>query len=50
MTKQQIKWASQHDWYVCHSDILKRVTVWEQETMQTVCFTDFKELKTWAGY
>lgn len=49
MTTQQIKWASQHDWYIlkagagvlCHHD---------EAQGETMYFSCFKELYQWAGY
>ena len=50
MTKEQQQWASEHDWFVCYSHTLNRVTVWEQENSITRVFTDFNKLREWAGY
>ena len=54
MTQDQIEWARQHDWFACaHED--GSVEVLEQSE-QVDCllirrtFSDFEELREWAGY
>ena len=48
MTTQQIKWASEHDWFLganwSTGVILVRTTKGSRQ------FTDFWELRSWAGY
>lgn len=55
LTKQQIAWAKQHDWY--YSDHLYSVRVLERNVTESgivyeefKTFHDFKELRNWAGY
>ncbi len=57
MTKQQIEWAKQHDWFVTDDPFLNGV--WVQEVMRAPDgsyqtspkhFTDFSALRIWAGY
>lgn len=48
MTQQQIKWASQHDWFINAN--YNTVTVIDTQTGEIESFTDFKTLYNWAGY
>tara|TARA_R110000822_G_scaffold53019_2_gene136851 strand:- start:493 stop:675 length:183 start_codon:yes stop_codon:yes gene_type:complete len=60
VNKQQIRWASQHDWFVSSECIEGEgvVTVIDYISSETQpelylthpVFTDYKELKEWAGY
>ena len=55
MTKQQIKWASGHDWFVADNmdgsiEVLDICTHNGQTIRAVACFNDFAELKAWAGY
>lgn len=52
MTESQLKWASQHDWYVGHgtnveNELFIRVRI---DYVTTQDFTDFQALRAWAGY
>lgn len=57
MTRNQIEWAKQHDWFshvedqglICCVD--RQVCLDNGKVVETaVFFTDFSELKDWAGY
>ncbi len=48
MTESEIKWASQHDWFISASNGV--VVAMDSGIGKTEFFTDFKELKNWAGY
>lgn len=62
LTKNQVKWASQHDWFMSHGIIQTNGTVeWVEVIERTTdvhglgetlyhTFRDFQELKQWAGY
>lgn len=60
MTKQQAEWASKHDWFIGQVAIGNgnfKVTVeesiYDEEDNYhyfVVSFTDFQELREWAGY
>ena len=56
MTLQQIVWASEHDWFIkIQGDLIKggpRVVIVKDDMIEgnTLGFTDFDELKQWAGY
>jgi len=48
MTNTQIKWASQHDWFIeANHDT---ITVMDSGLGVVETFTNFKELTIWAGY
>lgn len=57
MTKQQIQWAMQHDWY-SHSNgdvvyVIERVVHTDRHGVKTNAvkpFNDYQELRAWAGY
>lgn len=66
MNKQQVNWASQHDWFVktvrCQvaeqyefvigvevREVLLKIEEGEYQE-EILNFTDFKELREWAGY
>lgn len=51
-SKRVIEWAKQHDWYVClREDGAIMVRDWTEDGAQTFeAFTDFQELRAWAGY
>lgn len=48
MTKQQIAWASRHDWFIEGFD--GAVLVREDETGRERTFDNIKSLRAWAGY
>lgn len=53
MTEQQVKWASQHDWYegACSEEYnTYYITVYDSVLDDNVTFDNFQELKEWAGY
>ena len=56
MTDSQIKWASQHDWYVSSNsgNVFANDVVYNSKTKQSettlVSFNNFSDLYTWAGY
>lgn len=55
MTKQQVKWASQHDWYIgdVEHDGYRAVLVRDYHPSGEYfvnTFSDFNKLKKWAGY
>ena len=55
MTIQQVLWARKHDWFIkTQADIFKGVwCILVRDDMvvgNTLSFTDFDELKHWAGY
>ncbi|MHA1809337.1 MAG: hypothetical protein ACTSYH_03390 [Candidatus Heimdallarchaeaceae archaeon] len=51
MTRNQIKWASTHDWYIgcnLHSGV---VYVRDDSiSAQAIIFDNIHELRAWAGY
>tara|TARA_R110000851_G_scaffold53830_1_gene127586 strand:+ start:467 stop:634 length:168 start_codon:yes stop_codon:yes gene_type:complete len=55
MTTQQIVWASKHDWFI-EAKVLRitgQIRIHVKDGMvagNTLGFTDFEELKQWAGY
>ena len=52
-TSAQIKWASQHDWYISGSEsqIVGRATEYpSDDERHYATFTNFKQLRDWAGY
>jgi hypothetical protein len=52
MTKEQIQWAAQHDWFITEHYINAGVIVVRDESVKDTWrkFDDFNKLKTWAGY
>lgn len=60
LTEQQMKWAKQHDWFGssyklaahCHEVTCFTVEIDKAGLVQevTATFTDFQELRAWAGY
>jgi hypothetical protein len=55
MTKREIEWAMQHDWYShCNGDVvyvLERSTDKDgKQHSQLLAFNDLQELRNWAGY
>lgn len=48
MTKKQIKWASQHDWFLFAGKDC--VTVYDSLLDKAITIESFKALKIWAGY
>lgn len=55
ITQKQIKWASEHDWFVDANydgiQALERLVNVDGSVKESVVvFTDFKELRDWAGY
>lgn len=49
MTNSQIKWAEGHDWFLWSNVILCTVSVLTDDG-EILDFTDFEQLKKWAGY
>jgi len=52
LNKQQLKWASQHDWFVKES-FEGYVVVRDYDSagnLELKTFKDFQELRSWAGY
>lgn len=60
MTYKQIKWASEHDWFIAYNILSSGsygvianddwVDTDGELHSKTVELTDFKELRIWAGY
>lgn len=55
MNEQQMKWASQHDWYIGHgvnvdNVLFVRVRGDIGDVAWTRDFTDYQALRAWAGY
>lgn len=55
MTRQQIAWASQHDWFIADNtdgtiDVADICTHNGKVIKAIACFSNFSELKAWAGY
>lgn len=56
MTDSQIKWASQHDWYVSNKSgyVFVNEVTYNSKTKQSettlVSFNNFSDLHIWAGY
>ena len=59
LTEQQVKWASQHDWFIktvrCqdaeqYEFVIGVVVRDDLVATETQIFTDFQELRNWAGY
>jgi hypothetical protein len=56
MTTQQIAWASKHDWFIesipskFRGKKLRVIVKDDMVAGNTLVFTDFDELKQWAGY
>jgi hypothetical protein len=55
MTKKQVYWAMQHDWYIYTgtSQLTGEHTVYVKDDMvygASKAFKSFEELKRWAGY
>ena len=54
MTKQEVRWVKQHDWYMssyCEDgewSVYVREDLTESEPLD--CFSDFESLKEWTGY
>lgn len=55
LTERQIAWASQHDWFI-DADVtgvmVNEILVHENGTVleSVKSFSDFQQLRTWAGY
>ena len=52
-SKSQVEWASQHDWYISGSEsqIVGRATEYpSDDERHYATFTNFKQLRDWAGY
>ena len=49
---EQIKWASEHDWFVSVNNNGNIVCneFWGDGTVTTVVHTSFQDLRDWAGY
>jgi|TARA_R110000822_G_scaffold285215_1_gene406566 hypothetical protein len=56
MTTQQIAWARKHDWFIesipskFRGKKLRVIVKDDMVAGNTLVFTDFDELKQWAGY
>lgn len=50
MTRLQIKWASQHDWFVFADYDNGTVCVLNENGTRFVWTQSFAALRTWAGY
>ena len=58
MTLEQVKWASEHDWFITYTtnNGIYGVIAKDDYSIdgklhsKDVDFTDFKELRIWAGY
>lgn len=50
MTKAQIRWASEHDWFQLAAENGVFVKDYDGDKEISVFFSDFAELKAWAGY
>lgn len=59
LTEQQVKWASQHDWFVREQVWNEQLSVVVEATLHNAElgyyteqqeFADFQELRDWAGY
>lgn len=52
MTKKEMQWASQHDWFIRSSDTgYVIVRDWNSKgAMVPAMFQDFQKLRAWAGY
>lgn len=55
MTRQQIEWAGQHDWFLKESFtgiLVKSTDITSNGEYETTIreFKDFNRLKDWAGY
>lgn len=53
MTKQQIRWASEHDWFILPlvGGVMVRDYIDNDANKPTsIKFTCFEELYAWAGY
>ncbi len=55
MNKKQVLWAKQHDWFVCEREGVVYAESIELDkennrVLESVSFTDFEELRAWAGY
>ena len=47
-TESQVKWASQHDWFLGGDS--NYIVCRGEYGDQRVSFTNFKQLRDWAGY
>lgn len=57
LTKQQIAWATAHEWYVSDNGDGTIIVVdrwWDRVTgergEELITMSDFQELRAWAGY
>ena len=53
MTKQQVRWARDHDWYLGTMSRDGQIIIFVKHDYIPFIeleFTDFNELKIWAGY
>ena len=53
--KHRIAWAATHDWFIkatlnMHSNVYTVFVKNDMVTGEVLKFTDFNELKSWAGY
>jgi hypothetical protein len=50
MSKNQVRWAMQHDWFVSAYELDGAYIVQACDGLETETFADFDELYAWAGY
>jgi hypothetical protein len=50
MTRQQILWASRHDWYICLDPAQERAIIVRKDDETGRVFDDYQALRLWAGY
>lgn len=53
MTKQQADWAEQHDWSrgtIWQSGVEYIAVVFDSELNRQTAFTNYRDLRAWAGY
>ena len=53
MTTKQMRWASQHDWFICATkSVVDGYITYEIKVQDDapLWFTSFDELYAWAGY
>lgn len=57
MSKREIEWAQQHDWYLtdhfggyANGRAILGVVVIDHATLDILIFTDYDALRQWAGY
>lgn len=53
MNTEQVSWAKSHDWYtgaIRNSDGAYTVLCYCSEVQYSIRFTDYRKLRSWAGY